>query len=249
VFHCSALVKDYGKKKNFYKINFEGTKNIFKLCQKNNVRKFIFLGHLDYKSGNNIGYYSKTKRLAEIFLIDKYNKIKFPVIIIRPGNVYGPGANVWVIKPLKAIKKNRIALIDKGEGIFHHTYIDNLIDALILSIKEPRAIGKIIEITDGTNENTWGEYLNILARLAGKKPIERNISKNIALILSYCMLIFYNLFRIKPFVTPTAVNILSNKKEISIEPAIELLNYNPSVDFKTGMKKVEIWLRNEGYIQ
>ena len=29
VFHCAAYVKDYGPKKYFYKINVEGTKNVF----------------------------------------------------------------------------------------------------------------------------------------------------------------------------------------------------------------------------
>ena len=34
VFHCAALVKDYGSKKEFYKINLEGTKNLVYLSEK-----------------------------------------------------------------------------------------------------------------------------------------------------------------------------------------------------------------------
>ena len=165
VFHCAALVKDFGPKNMFNKVNVEGTKNIVDICK--NTKCFIYLGHIRYESDNQSGYYFRSKYRAEQYLLDKYKQENFPVVIIRPGNVYGPGATTWVLRSLHAIQKNRISLIENGSGIFHHTSIDNLIDALLAVMKKPKAIGESFDITDGDHFVTWGRYLNDLAEIAG----------------------------------------------------------------------------------
>jgi nucleoside-diphosphate-sugar epimerase len=248
VFHCAAFVKDYGPKKKFYKINVEGTKNIADLCEEFKIKRLIFLSRQQYESEEKIGHYSRSKILAEQYLNDKYNKENLPVVIIRPGNVYGPKATIWVLRILNAIKCNRITLIDQGNGIFLHTYIENLLDAIVTSIKEQKAIGKTIDVTDGDNETTWKDYFNFLSKMAGKNPIKRNLSKNTALFVSKIMIFFYFIFRIEPILTPTAVYILTNKKKISIDNAKQILNYKPKVDFEEGKKRIEDWLNNQGNI-
>lgn len=248
VFHCAAKLSDYGKRKDFLKVNFEGTKNLVELSQQYNVKRFIFLSHFDYENVEKIGYYSESKKLAEKYLIEKNKNENFPSIIIQPGNVYGPGRAVWVLFPLKAIKDNRIALVDNGNGIFLHTYIDNLVDALIKTINAKNAIGNIIQITDGDNDISWGEYLNSLAKLAGKKEIRRNISKKNALFIARIFEISNKIFGLKPIFSPTTVYLLSNKKKVSIKTANKILNYDPAIKYKEGMIRIENWLREKGYI-
>ena len=57
VFHCAAFVKDFGRKKKFFEINYEGTKNLVTLCKGHDISRFIFLSHMDYEYGKNAGYY------------------------------------------------------------------------------------------------------------------------------------------------------------------------------------------------
>ena len=243
VFHCAAYVKDFGYKKNFIKINLEGTKNIVKICP--DIKCFIYLSHILYESDNQYGNYTLSKYLAEQYLQKKYKKDKFPVVIIRPGNVYGPCATTWVLRPLHAINRNKILLIDKGKGIFHHTYIDNLIDAIMIAVKNPNICGQTFDITDGDHSITWYRYFNDLAKIANKKPINKNISKKTALIIARLMVFIYYITGIKPIITPTAVNILTNKKEISINKAKEILNYQPKIDYNKGIIEVKKWLLEE----
>lgn len=246
VFHCAALVKDFGPKNMFNKVNVEGTKNIVDICK--NTKCFIYLGHIRYESDNQSGYYFRSKYRAEQYLLDKYKQENFPVVIIRPGNVYGPGATTWVLRPLHAIQKNQISLIENGSGIFHHTYIDNLIDVLLTVMKKPKAIGESFDITDGDHFVTWNRYLNDLAEIAGKKPINKNMSKTTASILSRLMMILYKVTRITPLLTPTVVQIFTNKTEISIEKAEKILEYAPKIDYKEGMKQVTRWLQEENLV-
>ena len=121
VFHCAAYVKDYGPKKTFYSINVEGTKNLVNACKDVDIKRFVFLSHIRYESSKKFGLYTETKRLAEQFLFDEYKKNGFPVVIIRPGNAYGPGGSIWVIRILKSIQRGRVTLINHGNGIFLHT--------------------------------------------------------------------------------------------------------------------------------
>lgn len=248
LYHCAALVRDYGPKNDFYSVNFEGTKNLVDTFKNSNLNYFIFLSHINYEEEKEIGYYNLSKRLAESYLNEKFEKDNFPTVIIRPGNVYGPGANTWVIRIIELIKKKRIALIDNGKGIFLHTYIDNLIDALIATMNTPKSIGQTIDITDGDYSVTWGKYFNDLVNILGEKPIKKNFSKKSAMILAKIMMFMYKLNITEPWVTPTAVGILTNNKTISIKKAEKILKYQPKIDYHAGMKNVENWLRKEGYI-
>ncbi len=247
VFHCAALVRDYGPKKDFFKINVEGTKILANLC-KNNIERFIFLSHIQYESKRPSSYYTLSKIQAENYLLKKYKDEKFPSVIIRPGNVYGPGATIWVLRPVQAIKSNRITLINGGKGIFHHTYIDNILDVLMAAMQNHNAIGESFDVTDGDHSITYGTYFNDLAKLIGKQPITKNYSKNTVLFYARLMMVMHTLFRIKPLITPTAVDIFTNNKKISIEKAKQLLGYEPKINYDEGMKQIRKWLQDEGLI-
>lgn len=247
VFHCAAFVNDFGSKKQMMKVNVEGTTNLIHACE-GHISRFIYLGHLPYESIQNSGYYTLSKARAEHNLLEYFHHHKFPVVIIRPGNVLGLGPASWVVRPLQAIQRHHIALIDHGQGIFLHTYIDNLVDALVAAMSAPDIQGEIIDVTDGDNSTTWGEYLNALASIAGKEPIRKNLSKNTALFISHLMMLRYALFRLEPWITPTAVNIFTNTTSISVEKAEHLLGYKPKIDYSEGIKRIHHWLKAEQYV-
>ncbi len=247
VYHCAAHVKDFGSKKEIIDVNLRGTQHLVKACG-NKIHQFIFLSHLHGTSPTYIGAYSSSKGLAEQYLLQQHQNNQFPVVIIRPGSVFGPGATTWCLRPLQAIQQDRIALIDHGTGIFHHTYIENLLDGLLSIPTTSHLAGEIIEITDGDNTTTWKTYLDDLAALAGKPPITRNISKTIASLISHSMMIRYYLFHKTPLLTPTAVHLFTTHRTVSIEKAHKLLGYSPMVDYPEGMKRIAQWLQKEQYI-
>ena len=249
VMHFAANVRDYGPEQPFYDINYQGTKNLAFLSEKYNVKRFIFLSHIRYESGSDFGLYAKTKYLAENFLLEKNKENNFPVVIIRPGNVYGPGATTWVLRILGLLKKNRILLIDDGKGIFLHTYIDNLLDVIMLSLQNNEVIGDDFNITDDDHSITWKKYFDDLAEITKLKPVSRNISKKTALRIGKFMIFLNKIFKIKPWVTPVAVNILTNYDHISIEKTKKILKYSPKVNYEEGLKRVKEWLISENYIK
>ena len=190
----------------------------------------------------------RSQYIAEEYLLKKYKENKFPVSIIRPGNVYGPGATTWVLRPLQSIQKNRISLINHGNGLFLHTYIDNLLDAIISAVNKKNIFGLTFNITDGDSSTTWKDYFNFISKIAGKPNIEKNMSRKSALLISKIMLILNNLIGIKPLLTPLSVQILTNNKKISIKKARELLSYHPKINYTEGLNRIYCWLKKEKLI-
>ena len=246
IFHLAAYVKDYGPKKLFYNINVEGTKNLVRLCNQS-INRFVFLSHIPYEKVTLSNYYNKTKAIAESFLHEKHKETGFPEVVIRPGNVYGPGATTWVMRPLQSIKKNRIALINHGLGIFLHTYIDNLLDALIAAAQNKNVVGKSINITDGDYSVSWGQYLNDLAAMINEGPIKQNLSKSTALAIAKLMIFFHKVFGITPRITPQAVETFTNTKTVSIKEAEDLLDYSPKISYDEGIKRVKAWIEQNDF--
>ena len=247
VFHCAALVKDFGSKKTFMNVNFKGTQSLAEACD-HKIQRFIFLSHLHQVSTQERGWYSHSKALAEQYLVRKHHQENFPAVIIQPGNVYGPGATTWCLRPLQAIQQGRIALIDHGRGLFLHTYIDNLLDGLLRALTASSIEGEVIQITDGENTTTWKTYFNDLATLAGKKPITRSLSKSTASLISWYMMLRYFLLHKQPLITPTAVRIFTNTEAVSIDKAKKLLRYSPSIGYSEAMQRIADWLKIEQYI-
>ena len=247
VYHCAAQVRDFGSKKEIMDVNLKGTQNLVNACG-SKIHQFIFLSHLHSTSSTYIGVYSSSKGHAEHSLLQQHKVNQFPVVIVRPGSVFGPGALTWCLRPLQAIQQSRIALIDHGSGIFLHTYLENLLDGLLHIPATGHLEGEIIEITDGDNGTTWKTYLNDLAALAGKPPIKRNISKTTAILISHLMMFRYYLTHTPPLVTPTAVHLLTNHRTVSIEKAQKLLGYKPKIDYAEAMKHITEWLKKERYI-
>lgn len=246
VFHCAGLVNDYASNQHLFDVHVNGTKNLVNSCKRHQCKRFVFLSHIPYECSKKTYPYPESKAQAESFLIDEYKNKGFPMVIIRPGNVYGPNAPTWVLRPVKALKEKRIALIDGGNGIFHHTYIVNLIDALISCLDSEGINGEIFDITDGDSSITWKRYFNDLAEIIGTDQITRNLSYPVAKIIGHFMLLGDRLFGIPPLVTPYAVEIFSNTTKLSIDKARHKLGYEPTIDYDQGMKKIKQWIIDQG---
>jgi nucleoside-diphosphate-sugar epimerase len=245
IFHCAAKVSDHGPKKDFYTVNVKGTEQLINASAPYDIKQFIYLSHLPYESSKRKSPYSQTKQIAESVLKKAYQKTGFPVTIIQPGNIYGPGDTTWVTRPINAITQNRLLLVEHGTGIFHHTYIENLLDALLLCIHESKCIGQNLIITDGDNSTTWATYFNDLARILGKKPIQKSISKKTANILGSLMITLLPPFGITPWVSPFAVDILTNTKTYSLRETQQIINYKPKVPYKEAMQQIACWIQNK----
>ncbi|MGZ3578273.1 MAG: NAD-dependent epimerase/dehydratase family protein [Syntrophales bacterium] len=260
VFHCAALVRETGIKREFYQINVEGTENILKAAAEAGVKKFIHMSSVAVYGLNppdgadeNTAYqpcgnlYCDTKIAAEEIVWAYHRERKLPVVVIRPTNVYGPRSNPWTLRPVKLINSGQMMLINGGTGLCNYVYIDNLIDATLLAAKRDEAVGQAYIITDGV-ALPWKEFFGCYAQMAGRPQI-RSVPELLGKLVALGMEITSKFTGKPPKITRQAVGFLTKKACFSIEKARRELGYQPRLSLREGMQITEQWLREEGHLE
>ena len=152
--------------KNVFRSHFNGCKNLADIFKKKKIGKFIQIGSsVEYANqaaphaemNKNIQYnqlksiYAKAKLSSTIYLLDLFKKEKFPVIILRPYLIYGPGQEInrlipFVIK--NCIEDNNFPCSD-GQQLRDFIYIDDAIDLIFKSLTNKKIVGEIFNLCSG----------------------------------------------------------------------------------------------------
>jgi nucleoside-diphosphate-sugar epimerase len=154
----------------------QGTKIVAKLSLRHNIEKLIHMssaavhglrpelsGPLEKiplkRTGNP---YSDAKIGAEK-IVSQYIRKGLQTVILRPRIVYGP-YSMWLKEIIKNATKRKYYLIDEGDGACDTIYVDNLIDAILLSINLDSATNKIFYISDN-EKTTWKQFITAFATI------------------------------------------------------------------------------------
>ena len=89
--------------------------------------------------------------MSSIYLSKLYKKKKFPVVIFRLYLAYGPGQNINRFLPIiiNGCLGNKIFPTSHGRQLRDFIYIDDVIDAIIKSLRYKSSIGKILNLGSG----------------------------------------------------------------------------------------------------
>jgi UDP-glucose 4-epimerase len=163
VFHLAGITHDYVKQKDdFYKINVDATEKLANLAATSNVKRFIFVSSV--KSGgsaqkglylneedqrNPQGVYGKTKREAEIKLLNIGMKYDMHVSIIRPALVYGPNVKGNLELMMRGIKKGWFPPLPNVNNSRSMVHVDDVVRSLLFIANSEETNGEIYNVTDG----------------------------------------------------------------------------------------------------
>lgn len=121
--------------------------------------------------------YGKDKYSSEKFLLEKFRKEKFPVTIIAPGQISGPGWNI--INPWGCLLHKPFQLIADGETIYlpnfgqetiHHVHAEDVAQLFYKAIiNRNQALGEIFNAVSGGSITLYG-YAKLLYDYFGKEP-------------------------------------------------------------------------------
>lgn len=253
ILHTEELAKEGGAIKAFRQLNVEGTKNLLNVAKTNKVGTFIYLSSglvYGFNYGDRItedvqltpssNPYCQTKLEAEQLVLQQNHPPDFGVIVIRAGDVYGAGCIPWVVRPLQMMQQKQFAYADNGRGVMNHVYVDNLIDAIFLTI-EQQAYGEIFNITDG-QDTSWKEYFDQLANIGNYSPPFSLGKEEIKLFLKVRSQ-GQKLLRKEVDILPESIDFMSRPYAYSITKAQTKLKYEPKVSLSEGMGKIQAWLK------
>jgi nucleoside-diphosphate-sugar epimerase len=88
-----------------------------------------------------------------------------PFVILRPPNIYGPFAP-FTMDVIAKIRAGQMAIVNGGQNPCNLVYVDNLIEAILLSLWKPDGIGETFFVTD-FEMFSWERCMNDYAALLG----------------------------------------------------------------------------------
>ena len=154
VVHAAALVSERGRMAEFVRVNTRGTRNVLDAAGGRRTVVIASVAGWGYEFTRELGEdapprpcgipYIDTKGATETLALRR------GATVIRPGDVYGPGSQPWVVRPLEMLRAGRFYLPAPGDGLITPIYVDDLVDAIVRALREPKAAGRAYTVWDGT---------------------------------------------------------------------------------------------------
>jgi nucleoside-diphosphate-sugar epimerase len=163
-----------------------GTKAAIKAALENGVKKFIHLsstavfgywpsaneikdGRLDYNysTNNYLNEYCYSKIESEKIAFSYYDSAKLPLVVLRLSNVFGPNSTFWTLNAIKMLEKGCYTIINGGFTPSNSIYVDNVVDAITIAIKEDKAVGQALIISD-EQAISWRHFFSSYAQMLSR---------------------------------------------------------------------------------
>lgn len=260
VVHCAAMQAGRAKLDEYRHVNVGGTLNLLHAAKESNVQRFIHLNTINahglpppQKANADSplsfagDFYSVSKAEAERAAWQFARENKIALTVIRPGCTYGPRSQAWTLTPLNRLRRGRPVLIDDGNGICNTIYIDNLIDLILLTLKNDAAIGQPFIGTEGQGV-TWREFYGAYAKMLGVKKI-RSTPRWLPFSIAIAFELLAKLDGYPPRVARSSVDFYSHRVVFDIEKSKRLLGYEPKISFEEGMALTRQWLVSRGQLE
>jgi nucleoside-diphosphate-sugar epimerase len=181
VIHCAVGTSPNAKLNR--KITVEGTRNILQASQKNQVNRFVYLSTASVY-GYPLPPVCNEKTPYQVVADDLYNHdkiaaekiaLKFthrplPLVILQPTIVYGPYSTPWTIRPIRQLQHHELFLVNHGQGLANPIYIDNLVDAIFLSLTKKAAANQKMIISDG-QPITWKNFYEAYQKMTPQSQL------------------------------------------------------------------------------
>lgn len=218
------------------RVNMIGTANVLEAAKENNIKdRFIdfstseVFGNRAFKSTENDDTvagsagearwtYAVSKLAGEHLSMAYFKEFGLPVVSIRPFNVYGPcqtGEGAIQIFIKRALKNEDIYIYGDGNQIRAWCYVDDFIDGLMKTIKDPNAIGESFNIGNARVVTTiygLGQAICRILKSESKIIFKPALSADIELRIP------------------------------SVEKAEQILGYKAKVDLEEGVLKTAKWI-------
>ena len=259
VFHCGALSSPWGSRSLFEAANVVGTRNVIEGCRRHGVGRLLYVSSpCVYQRGGNGGalsedakqdgrplnHYVATKRAAERLI----RSSGLDVISIRPRALFGPGDETLFPRVLRATRRGRFPLIGRHDPLMDCTFVENVVDALLLASKAPTSYsGSFYNITNGNPMLRSELFTRLFAEVGipySPRVIPLALAKAIARGAELCSHGF-TAGRVEPVLTRYTVDVMSREQILDISAAREELGYVPRVTISEGLAKFGKWWRTK----
>jgi nucleoside-diphosphate-sugar epimerase len=250
VINCAAKVGDWGALEDFRRLNVEALDHLLAAAADARIARFVHVSSLGVYEGRDhfgtdesvppaaesLDAYTRSKVEAEALALQYVARRGLPLVIVRPGFIYGPRDRTVLPKLLHSLRTGRFAYFGSGNQALNCIYVKNLVHGIFLAAEVPEAIGQVFNLTDGGRVSKR-DFIGRVATLAGLRPPRRRIPLWLAWTLA--VLLERRAKRLgstePPLVNKARYKFLGLNLDYSIARAERILGYEPPYTTEQGL--------------
>ena len=235
VYHVGAAMS--GSREDFERGTVVGTRNIIASMRQHHVRRLVYVSSLSVlhaaaaKPGvlmredwplepraDERGAYTQTKLAAEQLVRQAAD---LQAVILRPGQVFGPGAPVLTGAVARHVK-GRYVILGDGHLVLPLVYVEDVVDAILLAAKRDTGLFHIVDTGTITQEQ-------LTRRVAGRNATIITIPLPVVYLLAIGVELLGKLlkrsvpltrYRLKSALAPIVFDCSAAKNELGWKPRI-----------------------------
>ncbi len=260
VFNASGAATDWGIKREIWGVNVEAPKAMVRMIEDMKAST-----HYIHVTSASVYGFSKALKTEDSPLVKKdrfYTASKvelhswlrkemkrdhsFPVTILAPTIVWGPGDRIYIPVLKERMKAKQLFYFGKARKV-DFVHINDLVNAILRCFFNENAYNKEY-IISGSEAFTFEEYICKIAEFAELPPPKFRLPLWLCMSMAFMMeslARLINLFRpsYRPMLTRLQVLLLAKPLNVSIAKAREELGYEPEIDFAEGLVGIKEYCR------
>ncbi len=259
VFHCAAKVGDRGPVEEYRAVNVEALRTLLDAVKGRPLRRFVHLSSLGvYEARHHHGTdeseplperhsdgYTQTKVEAERLALQYQCEHAVPVVVLRPGFIYGPRDRTLMPEVVKNLTAGKVHYLGGDQRLLNTIYVGNLVEAFFRAVESPAAIGQVYNLTDGEAVTRQRFFEAVCGGLDLPLPHQRLPRRLAALVVR---LLRWQGLRAErkgrtALLPPARYKFLLLNLDFSIEKAKRELGYRPPYTFDQGMAETIAWYK------
>lgn len=259
VFHLAAYAKNWAADpQTFQRLNVEGMQNVFDAARRQGVARVVWTSSIVTFGPTPAGVvgdedlprstpayltaYEQTKAIAEQQAL-RQAADGFPVVIVNPTRVYGPGyltEGNALARLIDDYDRGRMpVLLNRGVNVGNYVLVDDVVAGHLLAMERGR-IGERY-ILGGENV-TLKEFFRTIDRVSGKTHFQLPLPYFTPLFFAWLQQKRAEWFGVYPAITPGWIRTFVVDWAYRSDKALRELGYRPT-RLEDGMRRTYQWLQ------
>jgi len=242
---------------DYFAVNVTGVRNVLEAAKEAGVKRVVHCSTVGVAAGGRMPFseqspycppewdkYETSKTEGEKTAVAFCEEHNYPVIVIRPAQVYGPG-DVSKLKFYKMVKKG--VIVSPGKTLKHLIYIDDLSRAFEAALTNETLIGKPVIIASKT-VTPLKELVQIVAGELRVSPPKVVIPAVPMTLFATAVEIAFNLINKKPPIFRRSMDFFTKSVSFKTERMERDLKIEPEISAQEGVRRTAEWYKKEGLI-
>jgi len=256
VFHCAGIVHPR-RVDDLYSINVDGTRHLLDSAIAAGAKRIVFVSSNSPAGLNEDPItlmreddpprpylnYGLSKMQAEWLVMDAHRAGRIQSVILRPCWFYGPNQPQRQTRFFRMIKGGRPIIFGRGTNLRSMSYVDNVVQGLLLARDVERAAGETYWIAD-RRPYSFIEIIETVARILDVRvrPLYLpRVGSDFARFAD-SLLQMTGLYSQDIHVAGELAATIA----VSIDKAVSELGYAPEIELEEGMRRSIEWCRRSG---